>query len=348
MIRNHIIRTLVKQWAYSTGLLGMWRRWRNRGRLTVVMFHRVLPGGHPAWSYSDPAWLVSDRMLDECLRFFTRHYTVVALEDLLAIRDGRAKAPDHPLLITFDDGWSDTAKYAAPLLKEHGVPAVVFVVSEAVGKHELWQESLIRAWRQKELQAREYRRLWEAASGVGGQIPSSLGRIGAIWALIGRLSGMDSSRRSDLIRDVVNGDGAPETPAMLSLAELRSLLPAGFGVGSHGLTHTPIPHAPDVDRELRCSRSALADMLADASHPGLRTFSFPRGIYDHRAIAAAAEAGYQLLFTSDERLNPIPAKAPLPVVLGRINISSTVVSDTSGRFRPASLAAWLFLRPHQP
>jgi peptidoglycan/xylan/chitin deacetylase (PgdA/CDA1 family) len=348
MIRNQTIRKVVKQWAYSTGLLEMWRRLRNRGRLTVVMFHRVLPGGHPAWSYSDPAWLVSDRALGECLRFFRRHYTVVGLEELLAIREGRLKEPPYPLLITFDDGWSDTAEYAAPLLKEHGLPAAVFVVADAVGERELWQEALIRAWRQRRLEAYEFQRLWEA-SGEGDwqDAPALLSHIDAIWRLIGRLSRMDSAQRNNLIRDVITGEGAPRKSEMLSLGELRSLLLAGLDVGSHGLTHTPIPYAPEPADELRCSRLALAEMLADASHPGLRAFSFPRGIYDQRAVAAAAEAGYQLLFTSDQRLDPTPVGASAPAVLGRINIPSCVVSDASGRFTAASLAAWLFLQPHR-
>ena len=134
---------------------------------------------------------------------------------------------------------------------------------------------------------------------------------------------------------------------MLTAASLRALRDAGVAIGSHGFTHTPIPQASDPVRELRSSRTALAAMLDDASHPGLRTFAFPHGLYDRRAMAMAAEAGYRLLFTSDERLNPIPRGKSAPVVLGRINIPFSIIADAAGRFHPEFLACWLFLRPRR-
>jgi peptidoglycan/xylan/chitin deacetylase (PgdA/CDA1 family) len=349
MRRTNTITGLGKQYTYEAGVLGAWHRGRNRRRLTVVMFHRVIPPEHPAWRYSEPSWLITDWMFRECLRFFARHYTVISLEDLLAISGGHEKAPQRPLLITFDDGWSDTAEYAAPLLKEYEMPALSFVVTDGIGKHELWNEAMIRAWRQKRLRAEEGRYLWNAAGGAGDTpVPSSWENINAVWALIGRLNLLEASRREELLRDIANAPGVPERPEMLTCAELRSLRLAGFSIGSHGVTHTPIPHAQDPVREFRSSRSALAGLLEDPSHPGLDAFSFPRGIYDDRAIATATQSGYRLLFTSDEHLNVIPDGTVSPtIVLGRINIPSTVISDDSGRFNPAALASWLFLRRRQ-
>ena len=53
-------------------------------------------------------------------------YTVVGLE---AVRDhylDGAALPDRAVLITFDDGYLDNLENAAPILVEHGYPAVIF------------------------------------------------------------------------------------------------------------------------------------------------------------------------------------------------------------------------------
>ncbi len=326
MMPGRSLNTIAKACAYRSGLLSVWHSLRNRHSLTVVIFHRVLPRDHPAWSYSDTAWIVSDTAFHECLRFFRRHYTVIGLDDVTAIADGRT-APPHPLLITFDDGWADTAEFALPLLRAEGLPAAVFVVSGAVGKHELWQEAVIRVHRQQ------------------GLVNGSLRRV---WDLIDSLESLEPSVRDTRLRTVIDGPGAPRDPQMLSAVGLRLLRDHRVVIGSHGVTHTPIPQAADPGRELRCSRSSLATLLNDSSHAGLEAFAFPHGRYDDRAIAIAAEAGYRLLFTSDARLNPMPRAGSAPVVLGRINIPFGIVADARGRFSPESLASWLFLRPHRP
>jgi peptidoglycan/xylan/chitin deacetylase (PgdA/CDA1 family) len=61
--------------------------------------------------------------------------TISALADHLA---GRAPLPPRPVLLTFDDGYSSVATGAAPLLKELGIPAVVFLVSTQVGGTNAW------------------------------------------------------------------------------------------------------------------------------------------------------------------------------------------------------------------
>lgn len=346
------IRVLAKELAYSSSLLGVIHRLRNRRVLTVVTFHRVLPRDHPGRVGGTPAWIVLDTVFRDCLGFFARHYAVVGLEDVLNACVGVKPLPLRPLLITFDDGWADTAEYALPLLQEARLPAAVFVVADAVGKTELWQDMLIRMWRLGRLQPRHYARLWEAAGG-DDQAPASLSTssredFSAIWALIRRLTPLTALARLSLLQETVPAASVPEQPQMLSLAQLRYLHSAGISIGSHGLTHTPIPQAPDPNHELRCSRLVLAGMLADGSHFGLDAFAFPRGIWDRATIAAATRAGYQLLFTSEEHLNVIPVKPAFPLVLGRIHIPGPQLTSSAGRLREASLAWWLFMRPQIP
>jgi peptidoglycan/xylan/chitin deacetylase (PgdA/CDA1 family) len=53
-------------------------------------------------------------------------YTVVSLDDVIAHYLDRAPLPPRAVLITFDDGYLDNLENAAPILRRHGYPAVLF------------------------------------------------------------------------------------------------------------------------------------------------------------------------------------------------------------------------------
>lgn len=59
---------------------------------------------------------------------------VVALDVLPALADDV-----DAIAITFDDGLESFGRIAAPLLREHGLPVTLFVVTDAVGSTNLWR-----------------------------------------------------------------------------------------------------------------------------------------------------------------------------------------------------------------
>ena len=83
----------MKRWAYMSGVLDAWHRRRNRDRLTVIDFHRVLPRSDPRFSTSDPEYTLPLDVFAACLPFFERHYHVVSLADVLEARRGGAGCP---------------------------------------------------------------------------------------------------------------------------------------------------------------------------------------------------------------------------------------------------------------
>jgi len=65
-------------------------------------------------------------------------YQPVSLDTLLAAMDGEATLPEKPIVLTFDDGYENLMRNAAPLLAELGWPYTVFLVSERIGGKNDW------------------------------------------------------------------------------------------------------------------------------------------------------------------------------------------------------------------
>ena len=95
--------------------------------LRVLMYHKV--NDQPNNRMSMPVSLFDEQMA----QLKELGYVVVDLDAVLAhYVEGRA-LPEGAVLITFDDGYLDNLENAAPVLRDHGYPAVQFVPLAYVG-----------------------------------------------------------------------------------------------------------------------------------------------------------------------------------------------------------------------
>ena len=71
--------------------------------------------------------------------------TVIPMQDLLAWKRGEKNIPPRAAVITFDDGHRNFYTAAAPLLENHGMPALMFLISNRVianaSKSSTWHET---------------------------------------------------------------------------------------------------------------------------------------------------------------------------------------------------------------
>lgn len=72
--------------------------------------------------------VISPAKLKEQMAYLKKNeYHPLTLGDFIAIMDGRMEAPSKPVLLTFDDGYTDNYEEAMPILKEFGFPATLYV-----------------------------------------------------------------------------------------------------------------------------------------------------------------------------------------------------------------------------
>lgn len=60
-------------------------------------------------------------------------YRTITAAELADALEGKGTLPKKPVLITFDDGYVDNYECAFPILKRHGMKAIIFLISDYVG-----------------------------------------------------------------------------------------------------------------------------------------------------------------------------------------------------------------------
>ncbi|MBS6547254.1 MAG: polysaccharide deacetylase family protein [Butyricicoccus pullicaecorum] len=95
-------------------------------KLPIIMYHSVLKDQAQAGKY-----VISPSALDADLNYLESHgYETVTVADLVRYVDELGELPEKPVMITFDDGHYNNYLYAYPLLKKHGMRAVISVIGK--------------------------------------------------------------------------------------------------------------------------------------------------------------------------------------------------------------------------
>jgi peptidoglycan/xylan/chitin deacetylase (PgdA/CDA1 family) len=333
------IRQIGKSLATNAGALTLYHRVRHREALTVLMFHRVLPPDLISHYGADDEYTISTNLLTDIMAFVAAHYSVVSLDAVLKSRLKVSPLPSRPLLVTFDDGWNDNALFAAPILRRLNVPWALFVATGAIETgSRWWQETLLATWRSGNI---SHEALKQAALNVlpgwSNELPND--KALSLLVLFGSLPAV--ARDKILIEMCGNALSKQQPRDMASWETLKKLYESGVAIGGHGTSHLPLTLVSDPLAEISQCRSTLQKQLG--MNTGI-SMSFPHGRYNATLVEIARQAGVQLLFTSDAKLNRCPGGWLGSDLLGRISIASRDVTGPLDEMRVDRLMPWLMLR----
>ena len=292
------------------------RRWGRPRWLTVLNYHRV--DRLDAAADVDEGVLDSTpESLDRQLTRVRRHFTPIAIGDLLAHLDG-ADLPANPVLVTFDDGYRDNLENAVPILRRHGIRAAFFIATTYVSERRVfWWDRI--SWTLKH--ARKQRFRLDYPSGLDVDLGAGTQQAERLLHEL-----VKTTRLLDLDRFLGELAGKADAPwdesterrladrLLMTWNDVRALGQAGMDVGSHTRTQRVLQTlAPaDLVTELAGSR---ADLESALGRP-ITAIAYPVGpsIVAAPAIRAAAEAaGYRLGFTYGTGLQPLGDVDPLDI-----------------------------------
>jgi len=101
-------------------------------RVPVLMYHYVSTPPAGADIYRVDLSVPPELLAEHLDRLQAEGYTTISPYDLVeALQRGR-ELPAKPILITFDDGYRDNYDNAYPLLRERGMQATIFVVTDFI------------------------------------------------------------------------------------------------------------------------------------------------------------------------------------------------------------------------
>ena len=106
--------------------------------LPVLTFHSISPVRSPvAFDAASFRGLMT--------RLASAGWKTVAASDAVACARGNQAPPPRSLVITFDDGTSDFADVALPVLVEHGVPATIYLATDFVERQRMFPLRALKA-----------------------------------------------------------------------------------------------------------------------------------------------------------------------------------------------------------
>ena len=328
-------RRRVAEFLWRTGALGAARRLRagvlGRPALVILGYHRVAPDAPPF----SPLTLTPAAFAIE-IAHFARACDVWPLARVADWLSGRETLRRDTVVITFDDGYADNHRHAAPILERHGLPATFFVCTQAVRRGGgLWWDDLRAALEAggagtgtgeaADTGALAAGEAIGAGEGVAALVrayrqDAGAGRPAIARRLLAALKHRPESERDALLtslRPAPGGATPAPGPAVMSADDLADLVRRGFEIGAHGVTHASLPTLSG-HRLTEEVEGSLADLRALGIEP--RSFAYPYG--DAGTPGGAVEqalvrAGLALAVTTEERpvrSGDAPLRLPRKVV----------------------------------
>jgi peptidoglycan/xylan/chitin deacetylase (PgdA/CDA1 family) len=109
--------------------------WRRLvGGTAILMYHSCGLPGEAGSRYR----VAGDEFAWQMRWLKRRGYRPLSLREYLRLRAEGVLPPPKSVVVTFDDGYTDNLTAAYPVLRAHGIPATIFVVTAAVGGTNQW------------------------------------------------------------------------------------------------------------------------------------------------------------------------------------------------------------------
>ncbi|EPX57379.1 polysaccharide deacetylase [Cystobacter fuscus DSM 2262] len=313
-----VVRRAVKSAAagvlHHSGLrkaLAAYRRHQSGGRrILIVSYHRVVEDFFGELQRSIPGLLISQETFRRHLEGLSAAgYKFATMGEALDVMSGARTAHEDLCVVTFDDGYRDVYRYAYPVLKEMGVPAITYLPADLIGtNHRFNHDRLFHLVHS--VQARGYQPLFdvlpEPAAGLMVEVMSGRKRLSA--ALDDFIGVHSTATLMDTIRALEErlGPDAPLMPEqgdLMDWDEVRTMSRDGFEFGAHTLGHVVLTHEPldVVEREVRESKAVIERELGKP----VRDFAYCNGWYSDDVIDVLMRNGFRSAVTTEDMNNRI-------------------------------------------
>lgn len=238
---------------------------RAKQRLSILIFHRVLPTFDPMRPDEPTA-----EIFDWQMQLLRRYFNPLSLQEALA-RQQENTLPERAVCVTFDDGYADNALCALPVLERYSIPASVYVSTAFLNGGRMWNDSVREALRIAPGQTFDLKNI-----GLDCYNTSSMAeRLESAEAVIRSIKHKDPLERAQLVEQIEGMVGELPSDLMLTSEQLRHLSQGDISIGAHTVNHPILSSigAHDAEKEIGGSRDSLQNILQNE----VEEFAYPNG-----------------------------------------------------------------------
>jgi len=296
--------------------------------LTIVMYHYVRD---LAQSQFPAIKGLSIERFCRQLDYIQTSYTPIGVEDLLeALASPSKDLPPNPVLLTFDDGYSDHFTNVFPLLEARGIRGCFFPLAQAVLEH-------------KVLEVNKIQFVLASVTDVGNlvdQVLSSLDEFRSVHALKTRGAYVETvtekhrydtrevtvfkrllqrelpeAVRTEIVRrlfakHVTTDEAAFACELYMSVDQITCMQRHGMHIGSHGYGHPWLNHVSPEAQVIEVDRS-LEFLQKLGGNKNAWTMCYPYGGFNDSLLQLLRARECRLGFTVEARVADLDLDDPL-------------------------------------
>jgi peptidoglycan/xylan/chitin deacetylase (PgdA/CDA1 family) len=238
----------------------------ERARLSVFIFHRVLPKPDPLFP-DEPDAIQFDRIISWIKTWFHVMPLSAAVDSLKA-----AKLPARAAVITFDDGYADNHDVALPILTKHDVTATFFIATGYLNGGRMWNDSVtesIRHFKQEILDLNALN-LGCYPTGNDQQKCKAINQIIAKIKYLPPLVRQNTSEEIERLTETLLPNNL-----MMTSDQVRNMRNAGMQIGAHTVNHPILACTEEsiAQDEIKTSKADLEKLLGEE----ISLFAYPNG-----------------------------------------------------------------------
>jgi peptidoglycan/xylan/chitin deacetylase (PgdA/CDA1 family) len=234
------------------------------------------------------------------MELIARRFNAISMDDVALFLRGEKSLPPRAVAVTFDDGYKDNFRIAAPILNHLGIPGTFYVLVDSVDRSKApWYCLLRHAFMTSRMPN------WrDPVTGTIYELTDYQGREPIFLSVAGICSKSSAREREELVQDAMrylDPQAFPnESDLMMTWDDARTLLRSGHIVGSHTMTHPNLAQVAPVEArsELTDSKRKLEKELGEL----VKHFSYPHPAlnphWNETTLKLTEELGYATAATT--------------------------------------------------
>ena len=306
------LKKITKKFLLNTGILRWAGQSRNSG-VAILRYHSVSNNPQDLNDIIGYGIVHSSDVFNQQMKILSNYFSPVSMDDVYDFIKHKTKMPSRAVALTFDDGYSDNASIAAPIMDQYGIRGAFYITTGAVDPQPLpWFITLRRIFNcctDKEFLSPLDGSLYQLK--IPQQRREAFLQASRYCALLDLSSQRQWINRLEQLLDM---DPFLGNGLMMTKTQIRDLHDAGHIIGSHTISHPNLAHVDEsrLQTELADSKFALEKILGLGS--SVLHFSYPSPIlqphYNEKTKLFCKDIGYQtgvtcthgLVYSDDEAL----------------------------------------------